>query len=121
MLFESLLNEVQKWVCRKRPGRTRLEALGLQSAFDSIRMKVELGSDGSDLPMLDIEEAANCGNQFLRDHRSPRLMKRVEKAAQAPAEMTDQPSELGENSPNTLREWFGKPRIGGRSDSGGIE
>jgi hypothetical protein len=32
------LNEVQKWIRRKRPGRTRLEALGLQSAFNSIWM-----------------------------------------------------------------------------------
>jgi hypothetical protein len=121
MLFESLLNEIQKWIRRKRLGVTRPEALGLQSSFDSIRMEVELGSDGPDFPMLDIEKATNRGNQFLRDHHSSRFVKRVEKAAQSPAEMTDQPSELGENSPNTLRDWFGKPRIGGRSDSGGIE
>src|SRR5215813_4395592 len=100
MLFERLLNEVQKWIRRKRPGRTRLEAFGLQSAFDSIWMEVELGSDGPDLPMLDIEKATNRSNQFLRDHRSPRFMKRVEKAAQSPAEMTDLPSEIGENLPN---------------------
>jgi len=106
---------------RKWLGVTGPEALGLQSAFDSIRMEVELGSDGPDLPMLDIEKATNRGNQFLRDHYSPRFVKRVEKAAQSPAEMTDQPSQVGENSPNTLRNWLGKPRIWRRSDSGGIQ
>src|SRR5262249_60913259 len=70
--------------------------------------------------MLDIEKATNRGNQFLRDHHSSRFVKRVEKAAQSPAEMAGQPSELGEKSPNTLRDWFSASRIGGRSDSGGM-
>jgi hypothetical protein len=48
-------------------------------------------------------------------------MKRIEKAAQSPAEMTDQPSEFGENPPNASIDGFGKPRIWRRSDSGGIE
>src|SRR5215813_14539525 len=38
MLFESLLNEIQKRIRRKRFGVTRPEALGLQSALDGIRM-----------------------------------------------------------------------------------
>jgi hypothetical protein len=38
-------------------------------------MEVELGSDGPDFPMLDIEKAKNRGNQFLRDHHSSWFVK----------------------------------------------
>jgi hypothetical protein len=121
VLFEGLLNEVQKRVGRKRPGRARPESLGFQSAFDSIGVEVEFGSDGPDLPMLDIEKAANRGNQFLRDHPSPRFVKRVEKAAQSAAEMTDQPSEIGEGLQNASPDWPERLRIVGGRDSGGIQ
>jgi hypothetical protein len=69
--------------------------------------------------ILEHQEAKNA-SQLLRDHHLAWFVKGIDKAAQTAAEMTDQPSKIGENLPNTSKGWSGKPRIWRRCDSGGI-
>lgn len=69
MLLERLLNELKKVVGGHQARGPCLEALGLKRTPNRVRMKVEFGGDGADLPMLGEEQAANGGSLFGRDHR----------------------------------------------------
>src|SRR5262249_5243602 len=69
ILPKGFLNEVEIGIGGFRAaGRASAKAMGFDRGPNRIGMKIELGGNRPDLPMLSVEEAANVGDQFHRDH-----------------------------------------------------
>ena len=71
ILLEGLMDEIeigisQRGAKARRP--LRIETMRLDGAADGVRMKIELGGDGSDLPMFGEEKAPDFSDQLHRDH-----------------------------------------------------
>src|SRR6516225_2848094 len=75
--------------------RLAAEAMRLQSSAHGVRMETEFGSDGADLPVLNVEVATNGGFQFGGNHASPPAMgERINPATPATTDLAYDPAAL---------------------------
>ena len=89
ILLERLLDEVKIRIGQARAQAAPLvEAMRLDGPLHRLRMQVELGGDGADLPMLGKKESANFGGHLSTDHFSLQFGERIDPTPRPAAKVT---------------------------------